>query len=59
MGGLQAVHNFSRQGIDIPAQVAVFPADTIFKAVDLLQDDFAVLHGADNVPPTGRTYVNC
>ena len=59
MGGLQAVHNFSSQGIDIPAQVAVFPSDTIFKAVDLLQGDFTVLHGADNVPPTGRTYVNC
>ena len=59
MGGLQAVHNFSRQGIDIPAQVAVLPSDTIFKAVDLLQGDFAVLYGADNVPPTGRTYVNC
>ena len=59
VGGLQTVHNFSCQSIDIPAQVAVFPVDAIFKAVDLLQGDFAVLHDADNVTSTGRTYVNC
>ena len=59
VGGFQAVHHFCRQGVNIPAEVAVYAADAVLKPVDLLQADFAVLHGADNVPPTGRTYVNC
>ena len=59
MGGLQAVHHFCRQGVNIPAEVAVYAADAVLKPVDLLQADFAVLHGADNVPPAGRANINC
>ena len=36
VGGFQAIHHFCHQGIDIPAQVAVFAADAVLKPVDLL-----------------------
>ena len=59
MGGLQAVDDLLGQRVNVPAEVAVLAADAVFKAVDLLQGDLAVLYRADNVPPAGRTNVNC
>ena len=53
VGSAQAVDDLPGQRVDVPAEVAVLAPDAVLKAVDLLQDDPAVLHGADNVPPAG------
>ena len=56
---LQAVDDLLREGVDVPAEVAVLAVDAVFEAVDLLQGDFSVLHGAYDVPPAGRADVDC
>ena len=53
VGSAQAVDDLSGQCVDVPAEVTVLALDAVLKAVDLLQDDPAVLHSADNVPPAG------
>ena len=56
---LQAVDDLFREGVDVPAEVAVLAVDAVFEAVDLLQGDLSVLHGACDVPPAGRADVDC
>ncbi len=59
MGCLQSLYHFPFQVFNIPAKMAVFPADAVLKAVNLLQVYFPFVYRSDDVAAAGCPDVNC
>ena len=58
LAAFHAVYDLCKEPFKIPAEMAVFFRNAVFKAVDLLQDDFPVLDGAQNVAAAGRADIH-